>query len=57
MQPERLTPIAIAVAEVAGIALIALGAGLIFLPAGIIAGGAGLVLFALAAQMGGGHAG
>lgn len=64
MQPESLAPSPrwrlrfwiVAAVEIAGIALIALGAAMIFLPAGVIAAGIGLVLFALAAQMGGGDA-
>lgn len=46
----------VAAVEILGVAVIAFGVGLIFVPAGIIAAGLGLVLFALAAQMGGGNA-
>jgi len=33
--------------QIAGIAAIALGAGLVFIPAGVIVGGLGLVLFGI----------
>lgn len=38
------------VLQIAGIAAIAVGAGLIFVPAGIVAAGVGAVLFGLALE-------
>lgn len=58
MKPRELAlTLVILAVEVGGLALIAVGAALIYFPAGLIVGGVGLVLLALAAQMGGGHAG
>ncbi len=58
MKPLELAlTLVILAVEVGGLALIAVGAALIYFPAGLIVGGVGLVLLALAAQMGGGHAG
>lgn len=48
---------AILVVEVGGAALVAAGAALISLPAGLIVAGVCCLAFAVAAQLGGGHAG
>ena len=38
--------------QAAGIAIISIGAGLVYLPAGILAGGVGVLLFGLALDKG-----